>query len=108
MDTVSWRLQSLWTRDLGDSNGKADLSLKEAARGEGGQSVTEAEAGPGLSGSKTALAVTRPPRGTVREDAGSPKPKLPTFLRHGALPEDATTFQYLHTRPSNKQGLWRP
>ena len=48
VDTVSWRLQSLWTRDRKGLNGKADLSLKEAVVGEGGQSVTGGrEAGPG-------------------------------------------------------------
>ena len=99
VDTVSWRLQSLWTRDRKGLNGKADLSLKEAVVGEGGQSVTGGrEAGPGPSGSKTALAVTRPPRGDRERGHRKPKAKTSYVPETRALPED-TTFQYLHTRP---------
>ena len=58
------------------------MSLKEAVVGEGGRSVTGGgKAGPGPSRTEAALAVTRPPSGTMKEDTGSSKPKLPTFLR---------------------------
>lgn len=109
VDTVSWRLQSLWTRDRKGLNGKADLSLKEAVVGEGGQSVTGGgEAGPGPSGSKTALAVTRPPRGDRERGRRKPKAKTSYVPETRALPEDATTFQYLHTRPQISRACGGP
>ena len=61
------------------------------------------EAGPSLSGStagpEAVPAGTPPLVGTVKEDTGNTKPKLPTFLRQGALTEDATAPRDLRMCP---------
>ena len=99
----------LRTREQKGLNGKADLSLKEAVVGEGGLSVTGGgEAGPGPSGTKAALAATCPPHGDHERGHRKPKAKTSYIPETRALPEDATTFQYLHMRPQISRGLWRP
>lgn len=103
--------RTLWTRDRKGLNGKADLSLKEAVVGEGGQSVTGGRGGAqGLApvGARQHWQSHAHLVGTVR--GGRRKPKAKTFLRsrdkgpsrkrhHLSVPTYA---------PPNKQGLWRP
>ena len=85
------------------------MSLKEAVVGEGGRSVTGGgEAGPSPSGTKAALAATCPPHGDHERGHRKPKAKTSYIPETRALPEDATTFQYLHRGPQISRGLWRP